>query len=111
MKRHLRAATILTRLLDSQFSFFGKRFGLDPIIGLIPFWGDLIALAISLYIVWVAYKLNVPIPQILRMIFNVLLDTALGAIPLLGDLSDFIYKANVSNLKIIERYADQELLF
>ncbi len=108
--RHFKIASTLAKLLDNQFNFFGRKFGLDPLIGLIPFWGDLISLGISLYIIWIAWKLNVPKFQIIRMFVNVLFDTALGSIPLLGDITDFTFKANTRNFKILEKYVDQEVL-
>jgi hypothetical protein len=62
--------------------------GWDPIIGLIPGAGDLIATAISAYIIFLAARFRLPGSVISRMIFNIALEAVVGAIPLLGDIFD-----------------------
>jgi len=75
-------------------------FGLDGILGLVPGLGDLISGLISAYIVACAARDGVPRAAIARMMTNVAIDTALGSIPIAGDVFDFLYKSNTKNLQI-----------
>lgn len=103
-ERHLRRAGNIAHLLDSAFTIPGTRktIGLDPLIGLIPVAGDVVTGLFSLYLLWTAYKLGKP-PKILwAMLANVLIDLFVGAIPILGDVFDFVFKANRRNLKLLE---------
>lgn len=103
-KHHLNVAENLTKLLDNQFKIFGFKFGLDPIIGLIPGFGDVVSLILSLYLVWIGFLMKMPAEKITKMISNVILDFIIGIVPIVGDLSDFVYKANTKNLKIIQQH-------
>lgn len=91
------------RLLDSQWRIPGTkiRFGLDPILGLVPGAGDAVSLAISAWIVAEARRHGVPRRVLARMISNVLLDLATGVIPVVGDLVDVAVKANIRNLRLM----------
>lgn len=93
----------LAKLMDNAFEVpgLGVRFGLDGLIGLLPGAGDAISAAISLYIVYEAKRLGATRGQLARMVGNILIDTAVGAIPVLGDLVDIGFKANVRNLRIM----------
>ncbi len=102
---HLALARDLTRMLDSQFKIGGFRFGLDPILGLIPGGGDIVSLALSLYIVWIAVQMRVPGDKLAAMLGNVTYDFFVGFIPILGDIHDFTFKANTKNLKILQEFA------
>ena len=95
------------RVFDSAFRVPGTgiTFGLDPIIGLIPGLGDLSSPIFSLFVIWHAAKLRVPKIVIARMMLNALIDSAVGAIPVLGDLFDFAWKASAWNLALLERHA------
>jgi hypothetical protein len=95
------------RIFDSAFRIPGTSitFGLDPIIGLIPGIGDLASPMLSLFMLWHATKLRVPKVVIARMVFNALIDGLVGAIPIIGDLFDFGWKANAWNLALLERHA------
>ena len=95
------------RIFDSAFRIPGTgiTFGLDPIIGLIPGIGDLSSPIFSLFIIWHAAKLRVPKVVMARMMLNALIDSAVGAIPVLGDLFDFAWKASAWNLALLERHA------
>lgn len=81
--------------------------GLDAIAGLVPVVGDLITAAMGAYIVWEARNLGMSRWHLVRMGGNVAFDSAIGAIPLLGDAFDFFYRSNSRNLKIIRRYLDK----
>jgi hypothetical protein len=82
----------------------GFRFGADTVIGLAPVAGDLATAAIACYFVYEGKRLGLPRSALVKMAGNVVLDVVLGATPLIGDLADTWFKANVRNLAIIERY-------
>ncbi|HEY8384056.1 MAG TPA: DUF4112 domain-containing protein [Microvirga sp.] len=98
--------TALAKLLDSAFLIPGlnRRVGLDAIIGLVPGIGDAISTALASYIIWEARQLGVPRWKIARMIGNVAVDTAIGAIPVAGDAFDLFFKANQRNMRIIHEH-------
>lgn len=93
----------LARLMDNAFRVPGlrARIGLDPLLGLIPGAGDALSALISMYIVIEGYRLGATPGQLTRMLANVAIDFAAGAIPILGDLFDWAYKANSRNLAIL----------
>jgi len=95
--------TLLAKLLDSAFVIPGlnRRIGLDAVLGLVPGVGDAVSAALASYIIWEARQLGLPRWKIARMVGNVAVDTALGAIPLAGDVFDVFFKANERNLRII----------
>lgn len=97
----------LAQLLDAAFVVPGTsyRIGLDPILGIIPGIGDLISPLFAVAVLWQARDLGVPRVVLLRMVLNVAIDAVAGAVPLLGDLFDFAWKANVRNLALLERHA------
>ena len=93
----------LARVLDTAVRLPGGfRFGADSIIGLAPGVGDVATALIACYFVYEGKRLGLPRHKLVRMAGNVGLDLALGALPILGDLFDTIFKANVRNLRIIE---------
>ena len=93
----------LARVLDTAVRLPGGfRFGADSIIGLAPGFGDVATALIACYFVYEGKRLGLPRHKLVRMAGNVGLDLALGALPILGDLFDTIFKANVRNLRIIE---------
>ena len=96
----------LARLLDEAIGVPGTRlrFGLDPIIGLIPGFGDLLGGGLSLLVLVRASRLGAPSSVLTRMAGNILFDTALGSIPLLGDLFDAGFKSNVRNVDLLEQH-------
>jgi hypothetical protein len=93
----------LATLLDSAFIIPGtkQRVGIDALLGLIPGIGDAVSTALSAYIIWEARQLGLPRWKIARMISNVAIDTAIGAVPFAGDVFDVFFKANQRNLRII----------
>jgi hypothetical protein len=97
----------LSVLLDSAIRIPGTelRIGLDPILGaLLPELGDALTAALALSLLGVAFQQRVPKWVLLRMLINIAFDALLGAIPLVGDLFDFAFKANEKNLALIERH-------
>ena len=98
-------------LIDGAFTvpFTRFRFGLNSLIGLAPAAGDAVLVAISLYIVNEARLLGVPTPLLAKMIRNVAIEAVAGAVPIVGDLFDIAFKANLRNLAIIEAHLGQPL--
>ena len=99
----------LSTLLDSTFTVPRTRItvGLDPILGVVPGVGDIVSTAASAYIVAQAAALGVPRATLLRMCLNLLLDAAVGSIPLVGDAFDVVWRANDRNVRLLEsRLAD-----
>ena len=105
----LSRARTLARLLDSVARVPGTnmRFGLDPIIGLVPGLGDVAGAALSGYLVLLASRLGAPGTVIVRMLGNVVIDTVGGTVPLIGDLFDAAWKSNTRNLTLLERHLGQ----
>lgn len=101
VEHHIAAAKSLTFLLENRFHVFGFRFGLDPVLGLAPWIGDIITALLSLYIVWIGVKVGVPQKHIDRMVRNLLLDFVIGVIPIVGTVGDFLFRSNSRNLQII----------
>jgi hypothetical protein len=95
------------RLLDTAFRVPGTRirFGWDPIIGLIPGLGDLVGPAYSVLILVTAIRLGIPRIVLVRMLLTVMVDVAVGAIPVVGDLFDVAWKSSQWNLALLERHA------
>ena len=81
--------------------------GLDAIAGLLPVAGDVLTAAMGLYIVWEGKNLGMPKWKLWRMLGNIAIDSAVGAVPVAGDLFDFLYRSNTRNLKIIKRHLDK----
>lgn len=107
MHNHLRVARVITRLLDTSFGIGRFRFGLEPLLGMIPVIGDIFGLIFSFYLIWIGKRMNLPEREIVRMTRNVMFDFIIGLIPFFGDLTDFVYKANSRNLIILEQYVQR----
>lgn len=98
----------LARLMDSSIRLPGGfRIGVDGLIGLVPVVGDLAATGVSFYIIAQAARAGVPTITLMRMVLNVALDAIVGAIPMLGDVFDFAFKANLRNVKLLDSYLDR----
>ena len=82
----------------------GLRIGLDGLIGLIPGLGDATTSVISSWFLYDGYRKGLPSSVLLRMAFNILLDTAFGSIPIIGDIFDLFFRANIRNSQLIERF-------
>ena len=99
----------MEKILERAFVIPGinRPIGMDSIVGLIPVVGDIVTAAMGAYIIWEARNLGMSRMQLTRMAANVGIDTALGAIPLAGDLFDFIWRSNSKNLRIIRKHLDK----
>ncbi len=100
----LKQAKRIAKLLDGQFEIFGFKFGIDPLLGLVPGMGEIISFLLAIYVIKAGYEVNLPQTKINQMFVNVVLDLLIGAVPLLGDVADFWFKASDKNIKIIEDY-------
>lgn len=96
---------VLTHLLDSavEVPLLRTRVGLDALLGLLPGIGDLLAGALGLYLLREARVLGASRWLQARMVGNLLVDTALGAVPVAGDLFDVYFKAHRRNLKLLQK--------
>jgi hypothetical protein len=94
-------------LLDARFRIPGTtiRFGIDPILSLIPGVGDLASPAFTIALLAQAVYQGVPRVVMLRMLLNALFDALIGAVPVAGAVADVFYRANLRNLALLERHA------
>ena len=104
--RGLKQVARLAKLMDAQFRVPGTnfRFGLDGIIGLIPGAGDLSTFAVSGYMLWIMAQNGASGFVLARMVINVLIDALVGSIPLIGDVFDIAFKANMRNLRLMQQH-------
>src|SRR5262245_38366407 len=86
--------------MDRWIPIGSYRIGLDPLIGLIPGLGDMFGAVISGVLIVNAHRAGIPRATVLRMLMNVAIDSALGAIPFFGDIFDFAWQANSKNLAL-----------
>lgn len=77
--------------------------GLDNILGLVPVVGDIATLAPSVWIVWKARQLGATPGALAYMVGNLAVDVLVGSIPVVGDLFDVYYNANIRNVRLLER--------
>jgi hypothetical protein len=105
--RRMEALRSLQRLLDDAFRVPGTnlRFGWDPLVGLIPWVGDILTAVFSGAVILQAHHMRVPRVVQLRMVMNVAVDAITGVIPFVGDLVDFAWKSNAKNFALLERHA------
>ena len=100
---------MVEKIMERSFTLPGTRqqFGLDVILEVIPFVGDVAGAAIGSYMIWEARNLNMSKWQMGRMAGNVGVDFLLGLIPFVGIIPDFFFKSNSRNLKIIKRHLEK----
>jgi hypothetical protein len=105
--RPLDALRSLKRLLDEAFRVPGTRirFGWDPIIGLVPWVGDLLTAVFSCAIIVQAHRMRIPRVVVVRMLLNVGLDLLIGIVPVVGDVADVFWKSNTKNFALLEHHA------
>jgi len=98
-----------SKLLDSEFRLPGTnfRFGLDPILGLIPGWGDVVTYVMSALLILSMMQKGASGKLVMKMIGNAAIDMLVGSIPVLGSIFDFAYKANDRNLRLFREYHDE----
>lgn len=96
----------IASVMDDKFKVPGTnfRFGLDPILNLIPFAGDLSGFVVSAALLYVMAKNGVSRKVLMLMAINIAVDAVVGAIPILGQISDFYIKANTRNIKLLKEH-------
>lgn len=101
--------TAMERVLERSFVIPGVNMpiGLDVLIGLVPVVGEIVTASMGAYIVWEARNLGLSKWKLAQMGLNVLFDTAIGAIPVVGDAADLLFRSNTKNLRIILRHIDK----
>lgn len=101
----VRRMRLVATLLDESLRIPGTnyRIGIDPILGVLPGAGDLVGAGLSLYIVAEAARLGVSPPTLLKMLANVSVDVAGGAVPVVGGVFDAVWKANKRNVELFVR--------
>jgi hypothetical protein len=96
----------LARLMDSKFGIPGTRirFGIDPIMSLIPVLGDFITYLISGALIYTMHTQGASRKVVIKMILNSTLDAIIGVIPLVGTIFDIFYRANDRNVKLLREH-------
>lgn len=96
----------ISYLMDEQFRFPGTkfRFGLDPILNLIPVAGDMAGLVVSAGLLLAIAKKGASSKLVVLMTLNILLDATIGAIPIVGQIFDFFFKANSRNIELMKAH-------
>ncbi len=99
----------MAHLMDNQFVLPGTkfRFGLDPLLGLLPVAGDLASFAMSAVIVLTIARHGASGKIVALMLINIALDAIIGSIPILGSIFDFAYKANERNVRLLRRHYEE----
>lgn len=110
-ERALRRADRLANLLDTRFAIPGTgfRFGLDPLVSLLPIAGDTVMLLVGLYPVFEAIRLRLGVGVVLRMLLNLGIDWLVGLVPLIGFIPDSMYKANSRNAKLLRNALERRI--
>ena len=104
VSRRLERMRAFSRLLDTAFQLPGGfRIGIDPLIGLVPGIGDVIATGLSIWLIYDAARLGIRKRILALMTFNVIVEAAVGVFPILGDIFDAVWKANVRNMRLVEK--------
>ena len=101
-----------SRMTDSQFSipFTGIRFGVDPILGMIPVIGDFIGLLLSLPVLIEANRIGAPAALKRKMIRNMIIEAVMGILPVVGDLFDVYWKANTRNTALLRGWIHTQVV-
>ena len=102
----LRWVEAMARLMDSQFRLPGTnfKFGLDPLLGFIPLAGTVSTFAVSGLLVFTMARYGASRKVMIMMFGNIILDALIGSVHIIGDLFDFVYKANDRNVRLLRRH-------
>lgn len=105
----LQRINALARLMDSLFAIPGTRvrLGVDALLGVVPVVGDVLAQLVAAYIIWEARRLGVSKLTLWRMVGNTLVDTVVGAVPIVGDAFDVAFRANMKNVRLLQRHLEK----
>ena len=105
-RRGLERLRMIAQLFDQAIGVPGTRFrfGLDALFGLVPGLGDLAGAVVAVYALQVARRLRAPAEIQLHMLSNIALDALIGSVPIIGDIFDFVFKAQTRNLALLDRW-------
>jgi hypothetical protein len=105
-RRELEKLRAIARLFDQAFPIPGTkwRFGIDALFGLVPGMGDVVGALVAVYALRVARTLGAPGAVQMHMLGNIALDALIGAVPVIGDLFDFVFKAQTRNLALLDEW-------
>lgn len=105
LARQLQEMRAFARVMDGAVRVPGTRIevGLDAILGLLPGVGDLLTGALSLSIVYRAWRLGASAAALVQMLCNLALDVVIGSVPVAGDVFDLVWKANQRNVDLLAR--------
>lgn len=108
-EKHLAEIQELAHLLDNsiRIPIINYRIGVDAIVGLVPVVGDFTAFGLASWIIYRAARMGAPKGLLAKMLANSLGDTLVGSIPGLGTIVDFAWKSNARNLRMLERFLEQ----
>jgi hypothetical protein len=97
---------LLANLFDTAFVVpgTGVRFGVEGLLRLVPGIGDVVASALSCYLLYEAHRLGVPRTLFARMVANVIVEGAVGSVPFVGDAFDVFFRANRRNVALLRRH-------
>jgi hypothetical protein len=111
LPKPLRLAKALSVLMDSaiRIPFINKNIGLDGILGTFPIAGDIVTFTVALYGVGLAVYYKVPNTLVARMIGNIAIDLLIGVVPVLGDVFDVFFKANLRNYTLLIEHLENEM--
>lgn len=109
-RRELEHMRRIAHLFDDAFRIpvVGYRFGLDPILGLVPVIGDFSAFLFSAYLIFRAARIGAPRSLLVRMGTFAVADLFIGSVPLVGDVLDFLIKPNTRVVRLLERWLERE---
>lgn len=98
----------ISKLMDEEFSIGNFKFGLDPILSFVPVVGDAGSYIISITLIITMLQHGASGKVVAKMVANATLDALIGAIPVLGWIFDFTYKANVRNVKLLTQHYTED---
>ncbi len=107
LEADLKRARWFANWMDAKFSVMGIRFGIDHVVSLVPVVGDTAAVLAGIYPIYIAERHKLGLPVQAKMAGNLFLEWVIGLTPFLGDLGDVWFKANIRNLKLLEKAAVQ----
>ncbi|TXH20349.1 MAG: DUF4112 domain-containing protein [Chitinophagaceae bacterium] len=110
-EKDYRLATIqkMSKLLDNQFKIGKFKFGIDPILNIIPVAGDFVGFIMSILLIITMIKHGASGKLVFKMVRNAALDALVGTIPILGTIFDFGFKANARNVKLLQEHYTQNM--
>lgn len=108
-ERELKRMQNLAYLFDNSLRIpgIGYRFGIEPLIGLVPLVGDFAGFVMASYLIWQAKRFGAPRSMLVRMTFYAALDFTVGTVPVIGDIFDFLFKPNARNMRMLEEFLSE----